>query len=213
MEYSIGAFANEIRNTLYQEFPYEGEYLKQRKHKKTPQHIRDVAFFKNEMSISENIITFDIGNEYSEENYPYYHILQDAYAIKKKGKGTKKSKGSQAEIQDLKSRNYGFVQWNGKTFTKEYQKNVRGSRNRLASISHWATMNNGNRIFINRESNSYLNVHYHYIEKTLNAYLDFIAQEFGLKRGRTMKSSLAEELAFDWDESIETVLDTFGSFE
>jgi hypothetical protein len=68
MEYNLKDFANKIRETLYQEFPYEGEYLKQLKHKKTPKHIRDVAFYDNEVSIGENIITFDIGNEFSEEN-------------------------------------------------------------------------------------------------------------------------------------------------
>ena len=212
MEYNLKDFAGKIRDTLYQEFPYEGEYLKQLKHKKKPDHIRDVAFWKNEVIYGDNIVTFDIGNEFSEENYPYYHILEDAPVIRKKGKGTKKSKGSQAEIQDLKSRNYGMVQWNGKTFTKEYQRNVRGSRNRLASVSHWTTMPNGNRVFVNREANAYKNVHYKYIERTLNTYLDFIAQEFGLKRGRTQDSGLAEELALDWGEDVSTVLDIFGSF-
>lgn len=212
MEYTLNDFANAIRDTLYREFPYEGEFLKKHKHAKTPLHIRDVAFYRNEVIYSDNMVTFDIGNEYSEENYPYYHILEDAPVIRKKGRGTKKTKGSQEEISDLKSRNYGFVQWNGKTFTKEYQKNVRGSRNRLASVSHWATFPNGNRVFINREASAYQNVHYRYIERTLKSFLPFIAQEYGLRQGRTQDSGLAEELALDWGESVDTVMDIFGSF-
>ena len=212
MEFTLKDFATSIRDTLYQEFPYEGEALKQAKHRKAPQHIRDVAFKNNPMSIGENIITFDIGNEQSEENYPYYHILEDAPVIRKKGRGTIKTRGSQALIENKKDRNYGFVSWNGKTFTKEYQKNVRGSRNRLSNVSHWIQMPNGNRMFVNREANAYQNVHYKYIEKTMDAYLPFIATQFGLKQGRTENSGLAEELALDWGESVDTVLDIFGSF-
>ena len=65
MEFTLKDFAISIRDTLYQEFPYEGEALKQAKHRKTPLHIRDVAFKNNPMSIGDNIITFDIGNELS----------------------------------------------------------------------------------------------------------------------------------------------------
>ena len=212
MEFTLKDFATAIWDTLYQEFPYEGKALKEAKHKKTPEHIRDVAFKKNQVSIGDNIITFDIGNEFSEENYPYYHILEDAPVIRKKGRGTSKTRGSQALIESKKDRNYGFVSWNGKTFTKEYQKNVRGSRNRLANVSHWIEMPNGNRMFVNREANAYQNVHYKYIEKTMDAYLPFIATQFGLRQGRTENSGLAEELALYWGESIDTVLDIFGSF-
>lgn len=212
MEYNLNDFSRSIRETLYREFPYEGEFLKKYKHAKTPLHIRDVAFFRNEVIYGEDTVIFEIGNEYSEEKYPYYHILEDAPVIRKKGRGTKKSKGSQAEIQDLKSRNYGFVQWNGKTFTKEYARNVRGSRNRLSSVSHWIEMPNGNRMFVNREANSYKNVHYHYIERILKTFLPSIADEYGLKQQRTIDSGLAEELALDWGEDVSTVLDIFGSF-
>ena len=34
------------------------------------------------------MLIFDIGNEYAEREYPYYHILEDAPVIRKKGKGT-----------------------------------------------------------------------------------------------------------------------------
>lgn len=212
MEFVLDNFVKDIRETLYREFPYEGEYLKSTKHKKTPEHIRYIAFWQNDVIVGDNMMTFDIGNEQAEEKYPYYHILEDAPVIRKKGQGTEKTRGSQAQIQDLKSRNYGFVQWNGKTFTKEYQRNVRGSRNRLSSVSHWATYLNGNKVFVNREANAYQNVHYKYIERILNTFLPTIAQDNGLRMGRTQDTGLAEELAMDWNEPIETVLDIFGSF-
>lgn len=97
---------------------------------------------------------------------------------------------------------------------QEYRRNVRGSRNRLSQVSHWATDYKGDKIFINRDSNSYLNEHYQYIEKMLdNVVLDTIALEFGLKRARTEKTGLEEELAMEWGEDVSTILDIFQSFE
>lgn len=216
MEFSLNDFANSIRDTLYTEFPYEGKALKELKHKKTPLHIRDVAFKNNPVIVDGNTIMFDIGNDYSEEHYPYYHILEDSYAIRKRNRGTTKSRGSQARVESLKDRNYAMPVWNGKTFVKEYQRNVRGSRNRLKSVSRWVENANGERQFINREANSYLNVHYHYIEKTLDSFLGIIASQYGLKSLRKQDSGfegLAEELAVDWGEETQTVIDIFGSHE
>ena len=46
---------------------------------------------------------------------------------------------------------------------------------------------------INKDANYYKNIHYHYIERTLDQTLPFIASEFGLKMGRTQISGLEEE--------------------
>ena len=59
--------------------------------------------------MSGNMYIFEIGNDYAEENYPYYHILEDAEVIRKRGRGTSKSKGSQAQIEKLSQRDYGPV--------------------------------------------------------------------------------------------------------
>ena len=214
MEFTLGEFANEIRDTLYTYFPYESDAIKRKKHPKTPEHIRDVALKRNHIvNVDENTITFDLGNEFAEEKYPYYHILEDSYAIRKRGRGTEKTKGSQAKVENKAMRNYAMPIWNGKTFTKEYQRNVRGSRNRLNSVSRWVENARGEKEFINREANSYLNIHYHYIENTLDNFLPIIAQSLGLSYKSKRAGDSAEELAVDWGTDVATVLEAFGIHE
>lgn len=196
MEFEIKAFTERLRELMYNSyiFPYEGDALKRMKHKKTPLHIRDVAFRDNPTTFGTDTNVFEIGNEKAERTYPYYHILEDAPVIRKRERGTKKTKGSQATITDLGKRDYGMVSWNGKTFSKEYARNVRGSRNRKNNVSRYMTDYNGTRWFINRQANAYENTHYHYIENMLNSgILDTIANEFGLIRKRTIDTGLKEE--------------------
>lgn len=219
MEFTISDFAKRLREMMYAQFPSlpdrgrnaNGSF----KHGQYNQQIKDVAFKNNPtIMVNESEYTFDIGNEYAEEHYPYYHILEDAPYIRKRNRGTAKTRGSQAKVEKLSDRNYSFPTWNGKTFTQEYRRNVRGKRNRIGKVSHWATDYNGNKFFINRESNSYLNEHYQYIERMFNdIILDALALEFGLKRARTEITGLEEELAMEWGEDVSTVLDIFKSFE
>ena len=200
MEFDIETFTTRLRELMYDSpyFPYLAERGKNRsgsfKHKLKNNEIKNVAFKTNPTLIVGDMRTFDIGNSYAEAEYPYYHILEDAPAIRKRGKGTKKTKGSQATITKSMDRDYNIVSWNGKTFTKEYARNVRGKRNRLSNVSHWATDYNGDLWFINRNAGSYKNEHYHYIERMLNnGILDAIATEFGLTRKRTVDTGLKEE--------------------
>ena len=195
MEFTISSFTKRLRELMYNSFPYEDEEINRLKHKDRPEHIRDVAFMNNPtFMLDENSIAFEIGNEYAEEYYPYYHILEDAPYIRKKDMATDKTRGSQAQVQELAKRDYNIISFNGKTYTREYARNVRGARDRLSKVSHWATDNNGKREWINREANSYLNVHYQYIEKMMNNYiLDQLAMEFGLKKSRTQLTSLQED--------------------
>ena len=219
MEFTISSFTERLREMMYNHFPSlidrgrnpNGSF----KHGEYNEQIKDVAFKSNPtIMVNENQYTFDIGNEYAEEHYPYYHILEDAPYIRKRNQGTAKTRGSQAKVEKLGDRNYSFPTWNGKTFTQEYRRNVRGKRNRIGKVSHWATDYKGDKVFINRESNSYLNEHYQYIERMFNdIILDAIALEFGLKRARTEKTGLEEELAMEWGEDVSTVLDIFKSFE
>ena len=213
MEYNITDFTTQLRNLMYARFPYEHDSINLQKHKKRPKHIRDIAFMENEVMNNGDTTIFEIGNEQSESEYPYYHILEDAPVIRKRGKGTAKTKGTQEMIKEKGKRDYGYVYWNGKTFTKEYSRNVRGSRKRLSSVSHWTTDYMGNDLFINREANSYLNVHYQYIEKMLNnGILDEIATMFNLKRARTVNSGLVEEFADQENVSVDAIMEVFGSF-
>ena len=218
-EFNITSFVVSLRERMYNHFPN----LKDRgrnpngsfKHGQYNEEIRNVAFKNNPtIIVDENTQSFDIGNEYSEEHYPYYHILEDAPYIRKRDRSTAKTRGSQAKVESLKDRNYSFPTWNGKTFTQEYRRNVRGKRNRIDKVSHWITDSSGNKKFINREADSYLNEHYQYIERMLNEHIiDEIAVEFGLKPLRVQKTGLEEELAMEWGEDVSTILDIFYSHE
>lgn len=199
MEFSIDSFIKDLFEMLLdsQQFPFMyDEKLDSAKHpKRTPLHLKS-AIRQSTTFISggENIRSFDIGNESLERSHPYYHILENSYAIRKKNRGTKKTKGSQASIEDVGKRDYERVNWNGKTFTKEYSRNVRGSRNRKDKLSHWENIG-GKREFVNREANSYLNTHYHYIENALNEdVVDLIAAKYNLKRKKRIEDTgLGEE--------------------
>ena len=222
-EFEITSFTQSLRDMMYNLFPN----LKDRgrnpngsfKHGGTftppyNEEIRDVAFKNNPtIKVTENQFTFDIGNEYAEEHYPYYHILEDAPYIHKRYKGTDKSKGSQAKVEKKADRNYSFPMWNGKTFVKEYQKNVRGSRNRIDKVSHYITNSRGQKEFVNRGATEYLNEHYQYIEKMLNTIVPNIAAEYNLKKARVEKTGLEEELAMEWGVDVPTIMDIFYSFQ
>lgn len=214
MEYTIDAFTNRLRELMYAQFPYEPDSITRVKHKKRPLHIRDVAFMQNEVMGDETTRTFDIGNENAEEKYPYYHILEDAPVIRKRGRGTAKTRGSQVEIVNLGERDYNRISWNGKTYSKEYSRNVRGTRNRIGKVSHWGKSEAGEDIFVNREANAYLNIHYHYIEKMMNegGILDTLAIEYNMKRKRTIDSGLEEDY-LSQDDSIVAIMDSHSEGE
>ena len=200
MEYNINDFVKAIKQSLYDNFPnMEGEYpnntvymqTRSAKHPKTPMPVRDVALGINEIHyISDDIIYFEIGNDYAERKYPYYHILEEAPVIRKRGKGTKKSGGSQMEIALMSNRDFNIVNWGNKTFTKEYARNVRGNRKRVVDKST-RYIAGGEKI--NLQANSYENKHYRYIERTLDTNLPFIAETYNLKTTRVSDSSLVDD--------------------
>lgn len=199
MEYTLGSFTKRLRELMYDNFPrLEGRGFNPSgtpKHGEHNEEIRDIAFMNNPtFMIDENTNAFEIGNDYAEEYYPYYHILEDTPYIRKRNKATDKTKGSQAKVEKRSQRDYNIISFNGKTFSREYARNVRGKRNRLDQVSHWVTSADGKQVFVNRESNSYLNEHYHYIEKMMsNVILDQLAIEFGMRSGRTQITSLQED--------------------
>lgn len=193
MEYSLQDFVNRIRQNLYDNFPYEDDAIKMKKHIKTPLHIRDIAL--GMPNIDGETAIFEIGNDYAESEYPYYHILEDAEVIRKRGRGNKQSKGSQANKDVIIGRtaDYGRVSFNGKTYSQEYRRNVRGSRSRVDKATYKMVGSDGVVYTVNKQANYYKNVHYHYIEIILEATLPWIASECGLKMGRTQLTSLEEE--------------------
>lgn len=198
MEFDLDLFTTELRNVMYEskDFPYESEELNLKKHNKRPLHIKDVAFKANStMKVDDNTRTFDIGNTYAEQEYPYYHILQDSPVIRKKYRGTDKTRGSQAKVKNLGQRDYGRVSFNGKTYSKEYAKNVRGARKSV--VENASRYENGKLISGNPRSLSYYNKHYKYIDKVLDISVKQVASMFG-GTVRTSSSGLKD----DYNESI-----------
>lgn len=221
MEYNINSFVNRLRELFInsKQFPLSGEtYIDKNgrsqkiseKHKnRKPLHLKSIAetTMSSTMVSIENMISFDFGSEELEKNYPHYHILQNTPYIRKANNGTKKTRGTQAYVQDVGKRDYEYVYFNGKTFTKEYSRNVRGKRNRIGKVSQWQ---NGK--FINRDSNSYLNIHYNYIDKILEEITPILANEYGMKLGRVKSSGLIDEFAEQEGISVEQVKEIFSSF-
>ena len=140
-EFNITAFTNRLKRLILDsnQFPYmRDEDLDKAKHpRRNPLHLKQALDDTAIITGSGTTLIFDFGSESLENSHPYYHILQQAPYIRKRGKGSDKSKGSQAKVEDVGKRDYERISWNGKTFTKEYSKNIRGSRNRITKVSHW----------------------------------------------------------------------------
>lgn len=214
MEFSVDAFLNSLVSYMAVAFPYmEDEEKDRAKHpKREPLHLKDAIFNDLQVAHSLNSATFDIGNERLERTHPYYHILENSQVIRKAHRSTEKSRGSQAKVQDVGKRDYERVNWNGKTYSKEYSRNVRGSRSLLDKASHWTVDTSGKLSFANRDANYYANIHYHYIEKMLEGgILDMLAADFGLKKMRKQDSGLAEEFALQENNELNLV-DILNSF-
>ena len=225
MEYNLDAFFTSLISYIGSSplFPYmQDEELDQKKHqKRNPLHLKDALFDNLQPIHSLNSITFDIGNGSLETTHPYYHILENSQVIRKKGRATTKTKGSQASIEKSK-RDYERITWNGKTYSKEYSRNVRGSRSLLGKAQKraWIVDDQGiGPAWENMQSPYYANTHYRYIENILESgVLDMLAAEFGLRRMRTKNSGLEEEfmLQESMDYGIDDnndILNIFQSFE
>ena len=201
-EFSLLSFVDRVRAVMYDLFPYENDTINEKKHKGRTEHIRKVAFMDNPLIVGENTISFDIGNNYAETRYPYYHILQDSPVIRKRDKGTEKTRGSQASVKNLGQRDYGKVVWNGKTYSKEYAKNIRGKRNSVVERATRFEYNaKGDRIRINPNSLSYKNIHYHYINNILETAIRDVAPEFGYRLVQVKGTSLKDD--YDMQEEVE----------
>lgn len=176
--------------------------------KEAVENCMNETYYRDMVSAS-----FDIGNEKLEISHPYYHILQQAPVIRKKNKSTKKTRGSQSEVE-VSKRDYERVTFNGKTFTKEYSRNVRGKRTNLSRTSYWSGNVTSGGSFINREANQYKNVYYQYINKILDSgILLTLANKYGLKMKRKMDNGLAEEYFSQFNEAPINMLDILSSFD
>ena len=206
IEYSIDSFVTQLRNAMYDSpiFPYENDAINDKKHKYRPDHIKNVAFRANStIFVDENTRTFDIGNYVAEREYPYYHILQDSPAIRKRGRANEKTRGSQASVKDLGQRDYNKISFNGKTYSKEYAKKI--NQKRKLEIDNATYFVNGKKY--NRHAIEYKNIHYKYIDRVLDSVIPQVASLFGGRALRKQVTSLEE----DYNESnmIENMLSSY----
>lgn len=211
MEYSIDEFVATLREMMYDNFPLEPDKVNDSKHpNRKGKHMRDIAFKDLPITVNLETRTFDIGSPMAEAIVPQYHILQNSEVIKKRGRGTTTSKGSQDKEQNLLMRDYERIFWNGKTYSKEYTKNVRGSRSKASKISA-PKLRYRNGEYIPMQSNSYVNVHYRYIDRILDTITPWLADTYGMRLGRKQDTGLEEEYNMQESESsiIGDILESF----
>ena len=201
MEYDLGTFTRTLKELLYNEMPFDRD--NEHPHANRNFHMRDLALGQNNViPVGLNSMYFEIGNDTAEEKAPYYHILEDAQVIRKAGFGTKKSKGSQAFIQDKGKRDYGQATFTITNNSKgrrinpyyEYRRNVRGKRSLVEKSTHRVYDENGKLTKVNRDSKYYFNIHYNYIERNLEWLTKLLADEFGMQLKR-VKTDFTEEYA------------------
>ena len=219
MEYDIDLFTNRIREVLRDNFPRESDELNRSKHpKRNGKHLSDLLNDNNSL-ITKNIDSrmFDLGSPMAEALMPHYHILQNSEVIRKRDRATKTSMGSQGKQENKLIRDYEAVKWNGKTFSKEYTKNVRGERSKARKILEPKLRYNGQYYEDKRGvSNSYVNIHFRYIDRILDATLPYIAQEFGLRAMRKKTNGLQEEYEMQQRADLEdrfSILEIMSSFD
>lgn len=208
----INAFATDIRELLIDGIPVESDANFLKKHIKRGKKLFQAVSGDSSSQViplGVNGYVFELGSPYLEANFPHYHILEDAYTIKKRGKGTATSKGSQDAIAK-QNRDYGG--WTVSTLVnkktgevrksvyQEYRKNVRGKRKPREKYKVIVDKKTKNQMIINATS-SYVNRHYHYIEKTMDLGLPYVAQKYGLRMARVSiddeeKQNALRELLF-----------------
>ncbi len=214
-EFDIKLFGEVLRDGIVVSIPVEPQFVAQQKHgnlKENPRNPLQLSEqVRNEFNKPlemQNHVTyyFDLGSEKLEVIYPYYHILEDSEVIHKRGKGTKTSKGSQANISDRAKRDYGraerkiiFKEGKGKvSYYQEYRKNVRGKRSALKKETFKIVNDDGvieyvEKVVGTKTSTTYINKHYHYIENNLESWLiPSLMNSFGLKRQRNKQTDLLD---------------------
>lgn len=205
MEFDIDSFLKSIFDTLKGSVPYESPQNYADKHaKRSGARLKDLFDLdKNTIITNINMRTVDVGSPMAEAKMPHYHILQQAEVIRKRGKGTTTSKGSQDKEKNLLLRDYERVSFNGKTFSKEYNKNVRGQRSKARLLNEPKLRYINGQYVANEKSNSYVNIYYQYIDKILDRALPFIANDYGMKMSRKLDTGLQEEYALQMDTDYE----------
>ena len=213
--FDIKSFGEILKGGIVGTIPIEPEWLAKQKHGNLKENPRNPLQLnqqvKNELSKPLEMVNlqkfyFDLGSERLEKVYPYYHILEDSEVIHIRGKGTKTSKGSQANISDKGKRDYARVEQKvifkkgvGKTtYYQEYRKNVRGKRTALKKETFRVVDDNGEVRFVEKvvgtkSATTYVNKHYHYIERNLEEIIiPTLMDIYKLKRLRNGSSDIQD---------------------
>jgi hypothetical protein len=149
-------------------------------------HMLDMALKFNSISVLPDLQYFELGNDRAETVTPHYHILEDAKIIRMPGKGTKKSKGSQASIGRKSDRDYGAVSYRettkGVQLVQEYRQNMtRNYDGRIGAKTQPREYSKRKQVSNVNKRNYRYNTHYQYIERILAQVAPQIAVGIGAK--------------------------------
>jgi hypothetical protein len=186
-------------------FPFDDgtRYGNQKPRPQFKPHARNVALRNNPiLVVSPDVQVFELGNETAERTAPQYHILEDAKQIANPGRGTAKSKGSQARIADKAKRDYSVEVpvANKTTTTQEYRPSFKegrrtysNSQNLLEQKWLYDQPKSGSKFRYNR--------HYAYIERILEKEVPLIASSLEINlesyRGLNVAETAVEEMVGD----------------
>jgi hypothetical protein len=171
-------------------------------------HARNVALKNNFITVvSPDVQVFELGNETAERTAPQYHILEDAKVIANPGRGTAKSRGSQAKITDKAKRDYSveIPVANKTTTTQEYRPSFKeGRRNYSLSQSLLVNKRKSQKEYekTNKTVSAFrYNKHYAYIERILEQQVPLIAKDLDITlesyRGLNVAPTAVAEMVED----------------
>lgn len=166
-------------------------------------HARNVALKNNYITVvSPDVQVFELGNEQAERTAPQYHILEDAKRIANRGRGTVKSKGSQAMIANKAKRDYSVTLLlpNTNKTTQEYRPSFKEGRRNYGQATNLL----GDKVEAKKKSagNKFrFNKHYAYIERILEKEVPLIAKDLDINleshRGLNVAETAIPEMAGD----------------
>jgi hypothetical protein len=190
-------------------FPFDDgtRYGNQKPRPQFKPHAKNVALRNNFITVvSPDVQMFELGNETAERTAPQYHILEDAKQIANPGRGTAKSKGSQARIADKAKRDYSVEVpvANKTTTTQEYRPSFKegrrtysNSQNLLEQKWLYDQPKSGSKFRYNR--------HYAYIERILEKEVPLIASSLEINlesyRGLNVAETAVEETIADMSDT------------
>ena len=184
-------------------FPYDDGS----RHKRNPKkpHARVIALEKNQIQqLSTESVYFEIGNEEAEAKAPQYHILENAKIIRRPNRGTKKSRGSQANVADKSKRDYNSY------LTRQHTQSKSSKFGSLETIQEYRQNQTRNfwgdaekareyseRVLYHNKYNRYYyeNKHWKYMERILKVLVPQVAKAIGATKVETTQGITPNDIA------------------